>query len=138
MLGNTNRSRQAIISFLVQTTTRPSSNELINPDKSKQNETDNKRSKPLHGRFVAKLLNDLFGVQARGGCACAAPYGHRLLNLNEPASSAIRSAIQKVVITYVHVIAIVLCDYSCIMNIISFCLGSFDRVKVELDLVGQE
>ncbi|KAL1823635.1 hypothetical protein ACET3Z_010413 [Daucus carota] len=95
VLGNTNRSRQAIISFLVQTTTRPSSNELINPDKSKQNETDNKRSKPLHGRFVAKLLNDLFGVQARGGCACAAPYGHRLLNLNEPASSAIRSAIQK-------------------------------------------
>ena len=25
------------------------------------------------------LLNDLFGIQARGGCSCAGPYGHRLL-----------------------------------------------------------
>jgi hypothetical protein len=25
----------------------------------------------LHNRFVTKLLNDLFGVQSRGGCACA-------------------------------------------------------------------
>jgi hypothetical protein len=25
------------------------------------------------------MLDDLFGIQARGGCSCAGPYGHRLL-----------------------------------------------------------
>ena len=29
----------------------------------------------LHHNFVCVLLNDLFGIQARGGCACAGPYG---------------------------------------------------------------
>ncbi|PIN20608.1 Cysteine desulfurase [Handroanthus impetiginosus] len=58
-------------------------------------ETQNKRGKPLHGPFVAKLLNDLFGIQARGGCACAGPYGHMLLNVNEPHSLTFRSVIQK-------------------------------------------
>ncbi len=29
----------------------------------------------LHHYFVAALLNDLFGIQARGGCSCAGPYG---------------------------------------------------------------
>ena len=29
----------------------------------------------LHHNFVSALLNDLFGIQARGGCACAGPYG---------------------------------------------------------------
>ena len=28
------------------------------------------------------MLNDLFGIQARGGCSCAGPYGHRLLGIN--------------------------------------------------------
>ena len=28
------------------------------------------------------LLNDLFGIQARGGCSCAGPYGHRLLGID--------------------------------------------------------
>ena len=28
----------------------------------------------LHYNYVACLLNDLFGIQARGGCACAGPY----------------------------------------------------------------
>ena len=28
----------------------------------------------LHHNFVSSLLNDLFGIQARGGCACAGPY----------------------------------------------------------------
>jgi hypothetical protein len=35
----------------------------------------------LHHNFVVALLNDLFGIQARGGCSCAGPYGHRLLNI---------------------------------------------------------
>jgi hypothetical protein len=28
------------------------------------------------------VLNDLFGIQARGGCSCAGPYGHRLLGID--------------------------------------------------------
>jgi selenocysteine lyase/cysteine desulfurase len=36
----------------------------------------------LHHNFVVALLNDLFGVQARGGCSCAGPYGHRLLGVD--------------------------------------------------------
>lgn len=30
--------------------------------------------KMLHHNFVSVLLNDLYGIQARGGCACAGPY----------------------------------------------------------------
>ncbi len=36
----------------------------------------------LHHSFVVSLLNDLLGIQARGGCACAGPYGHRLLGID--------------------------------------------------------
>ncbi len=36
----------------------------------------------LHHEYVAALLNDLFGIQARAGCACAGPYGHRLLGID--------------------------------------------------------
>lgn len=36
----------------------------------------------LHHNFVATLLNDLFGIQARAGCSCAGPYGHRLLGID--------------------------------------------------------
>ena len=36
----------------------------------------------LHHNFVVALLNDLFGIQARGGCWCAGPYGHRLLGID--------------------------------------------------------
>ena len=39
-------------------------------------------SKSLHHNFVVTVLNDLFGIQARGGCSCAGPYGHRLLNID--------------------------------------------------------
>jgi selenocysteine lyase/cysteine desulfurase len=28
----------------------------------------------LHHNYVSTLLNDLFGIQARGGCSCAGPY----------------------------------------------------------------
>ncbi|MFC5369398.1 aminotransferase class V-fold PLP-dependent enzyme [Arcanobacterium bovis] len=37
----------------------------------------------LHHGFTVALLNDLFGIQARGGCSCAGPYGHRLLGIDE-------------------------------------------------------
>ncbi|KAL4155522.1 hypothetical protein PRNP1_007632 [Phytophthora ramorum] len=36
----------------------------------------------LHHNFVCALLNDIFGVQARGGCQCAGPFGSRLLGLS--------------------------------------------------------
>jgi len=37
----------------------------------------------LHPHFVAKLLNDFFGIQVRSGCSCAGPFGFILLNINE-------------------------------------------------------
>jgi selenocysteine lyase/cysteine desulfurase len=36
----------------------------------------------LHHNYVASLLNDLLGIQARAGCSCAGPYGHRLLGID--------------------------------------------------------
>ncbi len=36
----------------------------------------------LHHNFVVAVLNDLFGIQTRGGCSCAGPYGHRLLGID--------------------------------------------------------
>ena len=38
--------------------------------------------KDLHYGFVVSLLNDLFGIQVRGGCSCAGPYGHSLLDMD--------------------------------------------------------
>jgi selenocysteine lyase/cysteine desulfurase len=89
VLGNSTAKRQAILSFLVYSTTNSRSD-----SKNRRNmgvlymweEAGNKRDKLLHGSFVAALLNDLFGIQARGGCACAGPYGHALLHVNESSS----------------------------------------------------
>lgn len=36
----------------------------------------------LHSNFVSALLNDLFGIQSRSGCACAGPYSQYLLGIN--------------------------------------------------------
>jgi len=59
ILGNADAERLSIVSFVVR---------------------HGKRY--VHHNFVAQLLNDLFGVQARAGCACAGPYGHRLLGID--------------------------------------------------------
>lgn len=40
----------------------------------------------VHHQLVTRLLSDHFGVQARGGCACAGPYAHRLLGLSRERS----------------------------------------------------
>ncbi len=40
------------------------------------------RGRYLHHNLVVALLNDLFGIQSRGGCSCAGPYGHRLLGID--------------------------------------------------------
>lgn len=47
----------------------------------------------LHPKFVTTLGNDLFGIQSRAGCSCAGPYGHRLLEIDEPTSERYRACI---------------------------------------------
>ena len=44
----------------------------------------------IHHDFVSTLLDHLFGIQNRAGCACAGPYGHRLLGVGAETSLAIR------------------------------------------------
>ena len=59
MLGNLEADRLSIVSFVVRAPA----------------------GRYLHHNYVVALLNDLFGIQARGGCSCAGPYGHRLLGI---------------------------------------------------------
>ncbi|MGE0819625.1 MAG: aminotransferase class V-fold PLP-dependent enzyme [Candidatus Nanopelagicales bacterium] len=60
ILGNLDAERLSIVSFTVR---RPG-------------------GRYLHHNFVVALLNDLFGIQSRGGCSCAGPYGNRLLGID--------------------------------------------------------
>ena len=60
VLGNTRSDRLSILSFRVR-----------RPD-----------GRFLHHNFVVALLSDMFGIQSRGGCSCAGPYGHRLLGID--------------------------------------------------------
>jgi selenocysteine lyase/cysteine desulfurase len=59
VLGNHDAARLSIVSFVVRHGERY-----------------------LHHNFVVAILNDLFGIQGRGGCSCAGPYGHRLLGID--------------------------------------------------------
>lgn len=45
--------------------------------------------KGIHYNLIVKLLNDRFGIQARGGCSCAGTYGHILLGISEGYSKEI-------------------------------------------------
>ena len=47
----------------------------------------------IHFNLVVKLLNDRFGIQVRGGCACAGTYGHYLLDVSYDKSSKITQKI---------------------------------------------
>jgi selenocysteine lyase/cysteine desulfurase len=49
----------------------------------------------LHHHFVVALLNDLFGIQARGGCSCAGPYGHQLLGIGADRAAAIQTQVSQ-------------------------------------------
>ncbi|MCP2325492.1 selenocysteine lyase/cysteine desulfurase [Hamadaea flava] len=60
VLGNLEAERLSIVSFVVRAPTR----------------------RYLHHNYVVALLSDLFGIQSRGGCSCAGPYGHRLLGID--------------------------------------------------------
>jgi hypothetical protein len=48
----------------------------------------------LHHGFAVRLLNDLFGIQARGGCSCAGPYGHELLGIDAARSSRYQRVVE--------------------------------------------
>lgn len=52
------------------------------------------QGRDLHYGFVTALLNDLFGIQARGGCSCAGPYGHDLLQIARRRSLALDACVQ--------------------------------------------
>ncbi|MGI8717781.1 MAG: aminotransferase class V-fold PLP-dependent enzyme [Lapillicoccus sp.] len=60
ILGNLVAERLSIVSFVVRAT----------------------GERYLHHNFVVAVLNDLFGIQSRGGCSCAGPYGHHLLGID--------------------------------------------------------
>jgi selenocysteine lyase/cysteine desulfurase len=49
----------------------------------------------LHHNLVVALLNDVFGIQSRGGCSCAGPYGHRLLGIDIETSHAFEREISR-------------------------------------------
>jgi selenocysteine lyase/cysteine desulfurase len=70
ILGDTTADRLSIVSFVIRVDTRY-----------------------LHHNFVVAVLNDLFGIQARGGCSCAGPYGHRLLGIDIERSHAFQREI---------------------------------------------
>ena len=72
ILGNPNAERLSIVSFVVRHGERY-----------------------LHHNFVVALLNDLFGIQSRGGCSCAGPYGHRLLGIDIDTSLEFEREIEK-------------------------------------------
>jgi len=72
ILGNPDLPRLAILSFTVQSRSGPY----------------------LHPHLVVRLLNDLFGIQARGGCLCAGPYGHQLMHIDGEESSHYLDAVQ--------------------------------------------
>ncbi len=73
ILGNAEAERLSIVSFVVR--------------------AGNDRY--LHHNFVVAALNDLFGIQARGGCSCAGPYGHRLLGIDLETSHRFEDEIAK-------------------------------------------
>ena len=71
ILGNLEAERLAIVSFTVARIDHEGATDV-----------------QLHHNFVVALLNDLFGIQTRGGCSCAGPYGHRLLGIGLERSHA--------------------------------------------------
>ncbi|SHF10456.1 Selenocysteine lyase/Cysteine desulfurase [Ruegeria intermedia] len=71
LLGVDHPHRLPIFSFLVRDTT----------------------GQPVHQQLFTRMLSDIYGIQARGGCACAGPYAHRLLGIDKAASEALHVAL---------------------------------------------
>ncbi len=49
----------------------------------------------IHYNFFVKILNDMYGIQTRGGCSCAGTYGHYLLHIDPTRSHQITDEINK-------------------------------------------
>jgi len=49
----------------------------------------------IHHNLITRLLNDMYGVQVRGGCSCAGTYGHFLLNMDYELSRQITNKIDR-------------------------------------------
>ncbi|WP_170788154.1 aminotransferase class V-fold PLP-dependent enzyme [Ruegeria lacuscaerulensis] len=47
----------------------------------------------VHQQLFTRMLSDIYGIQARGGCACAGPYAHRLLGIDRDTSEALHAAL---------------------------------------------
>ncbi len=47
----------------------------------------------IHFNLMVKLLNDIYGIQMRGGCSCAGTYGHYLLHIDPSRSKKITTMI---------------------------------------------
>ncbi|HET9647268.1 MAG TPA: aminotransferase, partial [Microlunatus sp.] len=71
ILGNLAAERLSIVSFVIR-----------------RRDAGGRPGAYLHHNVVVALLNDLFGIQSRGGCSCAGPYGHRLLGIDLERSHA--------------------------------------------------
>ncbi|ASJ70942.1 aminotransferase class V-fold PLP-dependent enzyme [Granulosicoccus antarcticus] len=48
----------------------------------------------VHHQLFTRLLSDVHGIQARGGCACAGSYAHRLLRLDQQNAEAVFAALK--------------------------------------------
>lgn len=51
------------------------------------------KNKDLHYGLISAILNDFFGIQVRGGCSCAGPYGHKLLGIDDQTSNTLAALI---------------------------------------------
>lgn len=49
----------------------------------------------IYHEVVVRALNDIFGIQTRGGCSCAGTYGHYLNDIDYTKSVALRCEIEK-------------------------------------------
>ncbi len=49
----------------------------------------------MHHQLITRMLSDHYGIQARGGCACAGPYAHALLGLDRIASDGLRARLRE-------------------------------------------
>ena len=54
---------------------------------------DGESKELIHQQLITRMLSDVYGIQARGGCACAGSYGHNLLNITEQQSQDISDSI---------------------------------------------
>lgn len=49
----------------------------------------------VHHQLFTRMLSDIYGVQARGGCACAGSYAHRLLGISAQDSAILSDRIRR-------------------------------------------